>query len=71
MIKFSVNAQMPVTYSSLLDYQEGDLINGHKTDNLSEKCYTCDKSCENFGELMKPLAVGMCRYFHENKYCKF
>ena len=52
-------------------------ITGHKTDKLSEVCFTCDKTCENFEELMKhrkqdhPLAVGMCRYFQENKYCKF
>lgn len=52
-------------------------ITGHMTDKLSEVCYTCDKSCENFEELMvhrkqaHPLAVRICRYFQENKYCKF
>ena len=52
-------------------------VTGHKTDMLSEKCYTCDKTCENFDDLMihrkeaHPFAIGMCRYFQENKYCKF
>ena len=52
-------------------------LTGHKTDKLSEKCYTCDKVCQNFEDLMihrkeaHPLSVGMCRYFQENKYCKF
>ena len=51
-------------------------LTGHKTDKLSEKCYTCDKVCQNFEELMihrkeaHPQAIGICRYFEENKYCK-
>ena len=49
---------------------------GHKTNSLEEKCYTCDKVCKNFTDLMihrkeeHQDKINKCRYFLDNS-CRF
>ena len=48
----------------------------HKSDPLEEKCYTCDKVCANFEEIMQhrklshSRIINQCRYY-KNKQCRF
>ena len=48
----------------------------HKTSSLEEKCYTCQKVCSNFEELMLHRRenhkdnINLCRYLSEDS-CKF
>ena len=50
---------------------------GHKTDDLSQNCYICNKKCENFDDLMRhrkqahPLEINSCRFYKDTGYCKF
>lgn len=49
---------------------------GHKTNSLEEKCYTCDKVCKTFTDLMihrreeHQDKINKCRYFLDNT-CRF
>ena len=49
---------------------------GYKTSSLEEKCYTCNKVCSNFEELMLHRRenhkdnMNLCRYLSEDS-CKF
>ena len=52
-------------------------VTGHRTDDLSQICYICNKKCENFDDLMRhqkqahTLEIILCRFYQDTGYCKF
>ena len=64
-------------YENVRYLQKHARITGHKTDDLSQNCYICNKKCADFDELMRhrksshPLSINTCRFYKDTGYCKF
>ena len=64
-------------YENVRYLQKHARVTGHKTDDLSQHCYICNKRCANFDDLMKhrkmshPHDINACRFYADTGYCKF
>lgn len=64
-------------YENVRHLQKHARITGHKTDDLSQNCYICNKKCADFDELMRHrksnhlLDINTCRFYKDTGYCKF